>query len=83
MKRRTKEIFENVGLGLMAMIVLLCGSFAKEIGQEGKAIFLIMCSLYTAMWVHAGIVATLINAKFEDKKEQTTQSGAADKAGEK
>ena len=72
MKKRDKRIVENVALSLMAMIILLCGAFAKEIGQEGKAICLIMTSLYIAMWVHAGIVATLINAKLEDKKEETT-----------
>lgn len=80
MKKRTKEIVENVALGTMAMIILICGAFAKEIGQEGKAICLIMSSLYLAMWVHAGIVATLINAKFEDKKEETSDSRAVEKS---
>ena len=69
MKKRTKEIVENLGLGAMSMIILLCGGFAWDVGQEGKAICLIMLSLYLAMWVHAGIMATLINAKFENKKE--------------
>ena len=64
MKKRTKEIVENVALGTGAIIALLCGAFWKEVGQEGKGIFLIMCSLYLAMWVHAGIVAARINAIF-------------------
>lgn len=72
MKKRTKEIVENVALGTIAVLILFCGSFAKEVGEEGTAICLIMCSLYMAMWVHAGIVATRINAKFEDKKEETS-----------
>ena len=79
MKKRNKEIVENVALGTGAIIILICGAFAKEIGQEGKAICLIMCSLYIAMWVHAGIVAKLINAKFQDKKEETSNSGAVEK----
>jgi len=80
MKKRTKEIVENVALGTIAMLILLCGGFAKEIGQEGIAICFIMCSLYLAMWVHAGIVATLVNAKFEGKKEETSDSSAVEKS---
>ena len=81
MKKRTKEIVENVALGTMAMIILLCGCIAKDIGQEGKAICLIMCSLYLVMWVHAGLVATLISAKLEvKKKEETSNSEVVEKS---
>ena len=73
MKKRTKEIVKILCQVASSMIILLCGGFAWEIGQEGKAICLIMLSLYLAMWVHAGIMATLINAKFENKKEETSK----------
>lgn len=79
MKKRTKEIVRNLGVLAMSMIILLCGGFAWEIGQEGKAICYIMTSLYLAMWVHAGIMATLINAKFENKKEETSDSVVVEK----
>jgi len=74
MKKRNKEIVETIVLMVMALIVLVCGSLAWDLGEEGKAIFMIMCSVYIAMWIHAGMVATLINAKFEDKKEETSNS---------
>jgi len=79
MKKRTKENLENLGLFAVAILFLLCGCWAWEIGQEGKAICLFFSSLYITMWVHAGIVAMLINAKFEDKKGETSDSVTVEK----
>lgn len=79
MKKRTKEIVKILCQVASSMIILLCGGFAWDIGQEGKAICYIMLSLYLAMWVHAGIMATLINAKFENKKEETSDSVVVEK----
>jgi len=80
MKKQDKDMVVTIALIAGSLIVLLGGVFAKEIGQEGKAIFMIMCSLYLAMWVHAGIVASRINAKLEDKKEEKSNSGAVEKS---
>jgi hypothetical protein len=80
MKKRTKEIVESLVLTAMALICLACGCFAWDLGQEGKAIFLIMCSLYVAMWVHAGLVGIVSIAKFVDKKEETSNSEAVAKS---
>ena len=70
MKKRDKDAVKTIATMATAIIILFCGSFAKEIGQEGKAIFLIMCSLYIAMCAHAGIIGTLINTKLENKEKQ-------------
>ena len=80
MKKQTKEIVENLVLTVMALICLACGCFAWDLGQEGKAIFLIMCSLYVAMWVHAGLVGIVSIKKIMDKKEETSNSEAVEKS---
>lgn len=68
MKKRNKEIIESLALMAMSLFLLVNGCFAKELGEEGVAIGMIMCSLYIAMWVHAGMVATLVNRKFEETR---------------
>ena len=70
MSKQTKEILKDLVLIVMSLIALFCGCYAKETGQEGKSIFLIMCSLYLAMWIHAGIIGSLINKKSGNKREQ-------------
>ena len=63
-----------------AVLMLLCGAFAFEIGQEGKAICLIMCSLYLAMWVQAAIIRDDLNAKLEEIRDEIGKSGAVEKS---
>ena len=80
MKKRDKEIVGMIVLMVTSFIFLFCGSLAWDLGEEGKAIVLIMCSLYVAMYIHAGMVATLVHAKFEDRKKELSNNSIVGKA---
>ena len=80
MKKQDKNMVKSLGVMAGSFILLLCGVFWKEMGLEGKAIFMIMCSLYLAMWVHAGILRDDINAKLEEIKEEIGKSCAVEKS---
>jgi len=70
MKKQTKNIGNSLIVLAGSFILLLGGVFSKEQGFEWAAIVLIMCSLYMAMWLHAGILRDDINAKLEEIKEE-------------
>ena len=80
MKKQEKNIVKSLVVMAVSFIMLLCGVFWKEEGFEGKGIFLIMCSLYMAMWVQAGILRDDINAKLEEIKEEIGKSRAVEKS---
>ena len=80
MKKQDEEVVGMIVLFIMAFIFLFCGSLAWDLGEEGKAIVLIMCSLYVAMYIHAGMIATLVNAKFEDRKKEISNNSIVGKA---
>jgi hypothetical protein len=65
MTKQTKEILKCLVGMIVTMIILADGCYSKQIGIEGKGIFLIMCSLYMAMWTHAGIISSRIENKLE------------------
>jgi hypothetical protein len=65
MTKQTKEILKYLIGGIGTMIILADGCYSKQIGLEGKGIFLIMGSLYLAMWIHAGIISSRIENKLE------------------
>ena len=77
MEKETKTVLEDVALTLVAITMLLCGCTFIDIGPTGKGIFLIMCSLYIIMWIHAGLIGTIIINKLEEirKKELLTKDG--------
>ncbi len=70
---------KNLTLFAGSVSMLVCGVLWKEMDIEGSCIFLIMCSLYMAMWVHAGIVSDRINAKLDEIKDEIVKSGAVEK----
>lgn len=72
MKKRNRVMAKIIASIVSAMLLLLSGALALEIGQQAKAVVLIMCSLYVAIWTHAGIVSTLINAKFKTQQKERT-----------
>jgi len=74
-----KDIIVIIVFMVIALIFLFCGSLAWDSGEEGKAIVLIMCSLYVAMYIHAGMIASLINSKLRDVKKELSNSGIAGK----
>ena len=69
----------NLILFAGSVSMLVCGVLWKEMDIEGSCIFLIMCSLYMAMWVHAGIVSDRINEKLDEIKDEIVKSGAVEK----
>ena len=79
MKKQNKKIVTNLFIFFNSVLMLICGVFWKEWGYEGKGIILIMCSLYTAMWVHAGIVGDRIGAQLDEIKDEIGKSGAVEK----
>lgn len=70
MKKQTKEIIETLILFLMSLFLLAFGCIAKEQGREGIGIFMIMCSLYVALWVHAGLTGTIIARKIRERDNE-------------
>jgi hypothetical protein len=82
MKKQDKNIVKSLILFAGSIIMLLCGVFWKGQGYEGKAIVLIMCSLYTAMWIHAGIVSDRIDAKLEEIKDEIGRSRDVEKTAQ-
>ncbi len=77
MTKQAKKMLEDVVLTLVAITILICGCISIDIGYIGKGIFGIMCSLYMIMWVHAGLIGTIIVNKFEEirKQEQFAKDG--------
>jgi ABC-type transport system involved in Fe-S cluster assembly fused permease/ATPase subunit len=87
MKKQYKNIVKsiiNIVKSIIVMvgsvILLFCGVLWKEAGFEGKGIVLIMCSLYLALWVAAGIVRDDVCAKLEEIKDEISKSGTAEKS---
>ncbi len=85
-----KDIIVIIVFMVIAFIFLFCGSLALDSGEEGKAIVLIMCSLYVAMYIHAGMIASLIKGRKERIEQQRDrwksplkQKGYYEKAGQK
>jgi len=70
---------KNLTLFAGSVSMLVCGVLWKEMDIEGSCIFLIICSLYMAMWVHGGIVSDRINAKLDEIKDEIVKSGAVEK----
>ncbi|MBC8468212.1 MAG: hypothetical protein H8D56_01970 [Planctomycetes bacterium] len=80
MKEQDKKMIGNIVVMAVCLIMLVFGTFWKKIGLEGKGIFLIMCSLYLAMWLQAGIVRDDIKAKLEEIKEEISKGCAVEKS---
>ena len=80
MKKQDKKMVGNIVVMAVCLITLVCGAFWEEMGWEGKGTFLIMCSLYLAMWLQAGIVRDDINAKLEEIKEEIGKSCVVEKS---
>ncbi|MEJ2649345.1 MAG: hypothetical protein P8016_13175 [Sedimentisphaerales bacterium] len=68
MKKETKEIIENLFLFIGSLLLLAFGCIARERGQEGIGLFMIVSSLYVVLWIHAGLTGTIIEKKL--KREQ-------------
>ena len=67
MKKVTKEMLENIILCFVSVLILICGCVVLDQGHYGKGVFYIMISLYLAMWIHAGLVGTIVVRKLEDR----------------
>ncbi len=63
--KKTKEIIENLFLFIGSTFLLICGCIAVEQGQEGIGLFMIVNSLYVVLWIHAGLVGTIISDKLK------------------
>lgn len=73
-------MIKNLTLFAGSVSMLVCGVLWKEMDIEGSCIFLIMCSLYMAMWLHAGILSDRINAKLDEIKDEIGKSGSVEKS---
>ena len=76
MKKKDKSIVRSIFLMVVSMTFLFCGVFCKKEGQEGIDIFMIMCSLYLALWTAAGIIRDDVCAKLDEIKDEIGNNSA-------
>lgn len=69
MKKETKVMLGLVIEGIVVCVFLAVACFVKRQGDESGFVFLAACSLFLALWAHAGIICKVLDKRFDRLEE--------------